>query len=52
MAVTMFISIWISNAAAISTMVPIIKAVLEELENVSFDSPKLKLLKLMGKNLS
>lgn len=33
-AVTMFISMWVSNAAVISTMVPIIKAVLEALENV------------------
>lgn len=33
-AVTMFVSMWISNTAAIAMMCPIMQAVLEELERV------------------
>lgn len=34
-AVTMFVSMWISNTAAVAMMIPIMQAVLEELEAVS-----------------
>lgn len=34
-AVTMFVSMWISNTAAVAMMIPIMQAVLEELESVS-----------------
>lgn len=34
-AVTMFVSMWISNTAAVAMMCPIMQAVLEELESVS-----------------
>lgn len=33
-AVTMFVSMWISNTAAVAMMIPIMQAVLEELEQV------------------
>ena len=33
-AVTMFVSMWISNTAAVAMMIPIMQAVLEELEAV------------------
>lgn len=33
-AVTMFVSMWISNTAAVAMMIPIMQAVLEELESV------------------
>lgn len=33
--VTMFVSMWISNTAAVAMMCPIMQAVLEELERVS-----------------
>lgn len=32
--VTMFVSMWISNTAAVAMMIPIMQAVLEELESV------------------
>lgn len=31
----MFVSMWISNTAAVAMMIPIMQAVLEELESVS-----------------
>lgn len=34
--VTMFVSMWTSNSVAMSTMIPIVKAVLEGLEHVGF----------------
>lgn len=38
-AVTMFVSMWISNTAAVAMMIPIMQAVLEELEQVLFIYP-------------
>lgn len=34
--VTMFVSMWISNTAAVAMMCPIMQAVLEELQSVRF----------------
>lgn len=38
-AVTMFVSMWISNTAAVAMMIPIMQAVLEELQAVSLATP-------------
>lgn len=35
--VTMFVSMWISNTAAVAMMCPIMQAVLEELQSVSIN---------------